>query len=232
MPTPLSIFNHVRNEARTLAKSLASIRPIADELVVVDTGSTDETIAIARRYADRVVEWTWRDDFAAASRYAASLCTHRFACKWDGDWWLRESIESIQTLKQAGLKAGSVYHFLWINKFDPETLTPIIRNTRQFIYDRFSYEWVSPIHTHLAPKQGQSLQTITDLSITIYDDKEPLAKQHRYTQTQQLLAHHYAHAFGAERTRLAKYAVLSAFHLEDYEALSFGLRSTDESTVS
>jgi tetratricopeptide (TPR) repeat protein len=76
----LSFCAIVKNEAQNLARCLASIKPYVDELVVVDTGSTDETIAIAQRYGAKIGHFEWCDDFAAARNYALSLVS--------GDWVL------------------------------------------------------------------------------------------------------------------------------------------------
>jgi len=73
----LSVALIVRDEAEMLPGCLESVKD-ADEIVVVDTGSTDNTIEIARDYTDEVYELTWRDNFAAARNHAKELCT--------GDW--------------------------------------------------------------------------------------------------------------------------------------------------
>lgn len=72
----------VRNEAAVLARCLSGIRDAVDEIVVVDTGSTDDTVAIAGRHADRVLAFPWIDDFAAARQFAWEQAS--------GDWrlWL------------------------------------------------------------------------------------------------------------------------------------------------
>ena len=54
------------DSARTLPACLESIRPWVDEMVVVDTGSTDDTVAVARSYGARVFHFAWCDDFSAA----------------------------------------------------------------------------------------------------------------------------------------------------------------------
>lgn len=62
----LCIALPVRNESRRLPKALASYAELWDELVIVDTGSTDDTVEIARSFGAKVFRWQWRDDFAAA----------------------------------------------------------------------------------------------------------------------------------------------------------------------
>lgn len=68
----------VKNEEQTLGRCLASLAGAVDEVVVVDTGSTDATLEVARRYTDQIHHFAWRDDFAAARQFAFEQ-TH-------GDW--------------------------------------------------------------------------------------------------------------------------------------------------
>ena len=56
----------VRNEERFLPGCLESVRGLVDEIIVVDTGSTDRTAEIARSFGARVFDFEWRDDFSAA----------------------------------------------------------------------------------------------------------------------------------------------------------------------
>jgi len=70
----------VKNEAGSLGHCLESIRGLWDELVVLDTGSTDETREIARSFGARVETFPWVDDFAAARNAGLAHCT--------GDWIL------------------------------------------------------------------------------------------------------------------------------------------------
>ena len=75
-PRPrLSVAMIVRDAADTLAATLDSVRGIADEIVVVDLGSADSTLEIARDGADVVHELEWRDNFAAARNECLPLVT-------------------------------------------------------------------------------------------------------------------------------------------------------------
>lgn len=81
----LSLCMIVKNEADVLERAVENARVFADEIVVVDTGSTDGTKAIAKRVADKTGEFKWRDDFAAARNYADSLATCPYKMWLDAD---------------------------------------------------------------------------------------------------------------------------------------------------
>jgi tetratricopeptide (TPR) repeat protein len=81
MPSPtLSACLIVRDEATMLPGCLESLQGVADEVVVVDTGSRDRTVEIARSYGARVLHHPWQDDFAAPRNAAFEAAT--------GNWWL------------------------------------------------------------------------------------------------------------------------------------------------
>lgn len=79
----------VRDEADYLADCLASIRGIVDEIVVVDTGSTDDTVAIASRFGARVFHFPWVDDFSAARNFALDQSRGAWSLYIDADERLR-----------------------------------------------------------------------------------------------------------------------------------------------
>jgi tetratricopeptide (TPR) repeat protein len=93
----LSVALIVRNAAEALDETLASIRTLADEIVVVDTGSTDPTPDVAARHGARLFATPWRDDFSAARNHAADLCA--------GEWilWL-DAGERLSSEAARGLK--------------------------------------------------------------------------------------------------------------------------------
>jgi len=76
----LSAAMIVRDEEHHLEACLLSIQDLVDEIVLVDTGSEDQSVAIARRFGARVFEFAWCDDFAAARNHGLERCR--------GDWIL------------------------------------------------------------------------------------------------------------------------------------------------
>lgn len=79
----LSVTVITLNEAANLAAALESVR-WADELVVVDSGSTDDTVAIARRYTDRVITTGW-PGYVAQKNFAATHASHDWILSLDAD---------------------------------------------------------------------------------------------------------------------------------------------------
>ncbi len=75
MAATISLCMIVRNEEKVLARCLESVRGCVDEIVIVDTGSSDATKEIAARYTDRIYDFEWIDDFSAARNYAFEQAT-------------------------------------------------------------------------------------------------------------------------------------------------------------
>jgi len=84
MPT-LSVVMIVKNEAHCLAECLESIRSIADEIVIGDTGSTDETVAVARGHGARILAVEWHNDFSEARNEVLKAATADWLLHLDAD---------------------------------------------------------------------------------------------------------------------------------------------------
>ncbi len=103
MPPPvptLSICMIVKNEAHRLAEALTNFSSFADEIVIVDTGSTDETKAIALQHTDQVFDFPWCEDFSAARNVSISKAKGDYFLWLDADDFVdRENQAKIQALK-------------------------------------------------------------------------------------------------------------------------------------
>src|SRR6266851_2612609 len=75
----------VRDEENNIPHALESARGLFDEIIVVDTGSTDRTIEIARSFGARVFDFVWVDHFAAARNAALARATGDYAFWLDAD---------------------------------------------------------------------------------------------------------------------------------------------------
>jgi glycosyltransferase involved in cell wall biosynthesis len=74
-----------RDEERSIQQALLSARPFVQEIVVVDTGSSDKTIQLAKRSGANVISFEWCDDFAAARNAALQACTGDWVLSLDAD---------------------------------------------------------------------------------------------------------------------------------------------------
>ena len=88
-----------RNEAGRIERLLRSVAPWVDEMVVLDTGSTDDTARLAREAGARVEHYTWADDFAAARNAALELAGADWHLVLDADEWLVEGGLFLKELK-------------------------------------------------------------------------------------------------------------------------------------
>ncbi len=86
----LSVCMIVKDEEKDLPTALSSIKGLADEIIVVDTGSKDGTVAIAQSCGARVFHFAWCDDFSAARNESLKHATKDFILWLDGDDELRK----------------------------------------------------------------------------------------------------------------------------------------------
>lgn len=144
----VSVCMIVKNEARVLARCLDSLKGLYDELVIVDTGSSDNTKEIAFRYTENVYDMEWQDDFAYARNTAFSYCTKDYIYSVDADEMLDEEnrqkflqlkecmdpqIEIVQMYYANQLENGSVYNF------DRELRPKLFKRMREFV-------WIERVH--------------------------------------------------------------------------------------
>src|SRR5579885_2980294 len=85
MTVRLSLTMIVKNEAAALGRCLASVRDIVDEIIVVDTGSSDNTKEIARQYEAKVFDFPWCDNFASARNESIRHATGQWLLWLDAD---------------------------------------------------------------------------------------------------------------------------------------------------
>ncbi len=81
----ISLCMIVKDEREVLARCLGSVKNCVDEIVIVDTGSTDDTKKIARGFTDSLFDYAWNDDFASARNFAFSKGTGDYLMWLDAD---------------------------------------------------------------------------------------------------------------------------------------------------
>jgi glycosyltransferase involved in cell wall biosynthesis len=83
----------VKNEAGNLKRSIESLKAVVDDIVVVDTGSTDNTVEVAKECGARVEHFEWIGDFSAARNYAAGFASGEIVIFPDADEWFVPALD-------------------------------------------------------------------------------------------------------------------------------------------
>lgn len=170
----LSVCMIVKNEEKNICKCLQCVKKIADEIIVVDTGSLDNTKQIARQFTDNVYDFVWHDDFSAARNYSFSKAKCDYIMWIDADdIILQKDIDKINKLKKRRLDAD-VYMLKYVASFD-ENYNEIFAYYRErIVKNNQNFVWQDPIHEVILPR-GK----IRYLDISIFHDKKNLIESKR-----------------------------------------------------
>lgn len=153
MPWPVTACLLCLNEERNLEKYFGRIRPLVREIVVVDSGSTDNSREIAGRHADLVVA-NPLVSFSAQRNLASSRAAHRWVLHLDADESMTDSLSAAITEL---FESGSIDRYAAFcfprKTFDEEgRLRKIVESYPGFhyrLYDRERCRWVKPVHETL-----------------------------------------------------------------------------------
>lgn len=144
----ISLCMIVKNEEKLLARCLDSIEDLMDEIIIVDTGSTDRTKEVAARYTDRIYDFVWVNDFAAARNFAFSRASMEYIYSADADEVLdEENRENFRRLKETLLPEIDIVQMYYANQLDFGTIYNFDRELRPKLFKRVrSFVWEEPIH--------------------------------------------------------------------------------------
>lgn len=154
----------VKNEEHTLSACLDSVADLVDEMIIVDTGSTDHTKDIALRYTKQVYDYVWEDDFAAARNASFSKASSEF-CMWldADDVILKEDRENLAVLKENLSLTTDFVMCRYHTGFDV-TGKPVYSYYRErIIRNHKNYIWKGAVHETIVPS-GNILYT--DIAVT------------------------------------------------------------------
>lgn len=146
--TSISVCMIVKNEEKTLAKCLNSLAGIPDEIIIVDTGSTDKTKKIAGDYTDKIFDFTWVDDFAAARNFSLEKATCEYVYVADADEMLdAENLARFRQLKQAMLPEVEVVEMAYFHKNEHTTTSNFEVEYRPKLFRRLrAFRYIDPLH--------------------------------------------------------------------------------------
>ena len=127
----ISLCMIVKNESDCIGRCLESVRSLVDEMVIVDTGSIDNTIDIAREYGANIHEYKWHDDFSAARNYALSKVKEEWILIMDADEVIAgKDIGRIQYLIKS--EKADAYRFTLRNYVSDVNLANVILNQKDY----------------------------------------------------------------------------------------------------
>ncbi|MBK7592658.1 MAG: glycosyltransferase family 2 protein [Betaproteobacteria bacterium] len=203
-PLPISLCVITRDAAAQLDACLASAA-FADEQVVVDSGSADDTVEIARRRGARVIEQRWLG-YGAQKNFAVAQATHDWVLCLDADERLSPELADSIRAAMAGPPAATAFRAARRNRF----LGRWLRHGEGYpdwnlrLFDRRHARWTEdPVHEHVVA-DGKVARLAGDLLHESAESLEDyLAKQNRYTTLQAQAMHARGERATAARIVLA-----------------------------
>lgn len=142
----ISLVLIVKNEEKDLPRCLDSFKDIVKEIIIVDTGSTDRTVEIAKSYGARVEYFEWCDDFAAARNESLKYASCEWILRTDADEYIEES-EKIKLLHCANSGLADAYICPTISIV--EKGEDVVENVR-LIKNHLGITYEYPIHETIA----------------------------------------------------------------------------------
>nr|WP_099093072.1 glycosyltransferase [Paenibacillus yonginensis] len=179
----ISLCMIVRNEEDTIGRCLSSVYDLVEEINIVDTGSTDRTKEIVSRYTDRIYDFVWIQDFAAARNYAFSQATKPYILWLDADDVLQEAdrkkfAELKQTLDPS-IDSVTMKYDLAFDEYG-NVISSLRRN--RLVKRANGFKWIGPVHEYLEvgghiydsdiSVTHSSLHHDSDRNLNIYEARE------------------------------------------------------------
>ncbi len=144
----ISLCMIVKNEADILARCLDTAADLVDEIIIVDTGSTDATKKVAAQYTEQIYDFAWIHDFAAARNFAFSKASCDYVYTADADEIIDEdNRKRFRDLKQVLTKEIDIVQMYYGNQLMHGTIYNFDREYRPKLFKRIrTFEWIDPIH--------------------------------------------------------------------------------------
>lgn len=160
----ISLCMIVKNEAATIERCLRSVASATDEIIIVDTGSTDQTKELVRQFTDKIYDFPWIDDFAAARNAAFSHATQEYILWLDADdILLPNDLEKLLLLKQNADRTVDSYIMHYNVSFDENGNVVSTLGRNRLVKRSKHFQWIGAVHECLAV--GGKV-TETDISVT------------------------------------------------------------------
>lgn len=160
---PLSVCIIAKNEEAHIGECLSRLAPYNIEIVLTDTGSTDQTLEIARRYTDRIYRFDWCDDFSAAKNFCMEKASHNRILFLDCDEYIEEmDIEALgRCMEQHPDAAGRI---LIRSRFTRDGQTTFEQARVSRLADRRYFHFLGAVHEQLAYRQDAAVAKASAVS--------------------------------------------------------------------
>lgn len=165
----VSLAMIIKDEEEMLEQCLMSIKDIVDEIIIVDTGSKDNSIAIASKFTDKIFNYEWDNNFSNARNYSIEKCTRDWIFFMDADDYFnpRDKNKFLKLIESSD-KEG--YFFVTKNYIDLNRKDKYSTNLNiRLIRNKDRYEFVGAIHEQLVEKRNKTLDislfSTVDISI-------------------------------------------------------------------
>lgn len=144
----ISLCMIVKNEERVLARCLDTIADLMDEIIIVDTGSTDKTKEIASRYTDKIYDYEWINDFSDARNFSFSKAGMDYIYVPDADELLDEiNRERFRILKACMLPEIEIVQMKYVTELFNDAVMNAKSEYRPKLFKRQrTFTWIDPIH--------------------------------------------------------------------------------------
>lgn len=172
----LSLCMIVRDCGDDLDKCLKSCYNIFDEIIIVDTGSKDNTKDVAYRYTNNVFDFAWIDDFAAARNFSFSKATSKYIMWLDSDDHITpQNYDKLLALKNKELSKSRATSYVLRYNYGPSTR----QWRRRIVVNTPNTKWLYPIHEIIDPnlKNNGVSVTINREDIEIDHNIKPYEKR-------------------------------------------------------
>lgn len=138
----------VKNEEKVLKRCLDCIKVFADEIIIIDTGSSDKTKEIAFSYTEHVYDFEWIDDFAAARNFSFMKANMDYIYVADADEFIDdENLNKLLHMKDILLPEIDLVQMLYKNQLQFNTTYNYDVEYRPKLYKRLrTFQWTDPIH--------------------------------------------------------------------------------------
>lgn len=161
----ISLCMIVKNEEDVIGNCLASVKDVVDEINIVDTGATDRTREIVSQYTDRIFDFKWIDDFAAARNYSFEQATKEYILWLDADdVLLPEEAQKLQELKETLNPGVECVTFKYNYASDEKGNPTLVFRRERLVKREKNFKWVGFIHEYIGGDKMVSMDA--DIAVT------------------------------------------------------------------